>query len=303
MQVHAKPAADCRELNFNTRRTYTIMKTNTAILLILSVAVIALIASCSSPVESRESLPQPVKKSQIKYEVTQKQGKDNIVYLKSNTQGVIPYWDWGSGTSTSTQDTVIFPFSGDYMIHYNVSSGGGFVKGDSTKIHVSKTDLSYLNNPEWGQLTGGQQGKTWELDMAKPIGWYGFDYLKGNGSADDWSWHPDYQSNQWVMPDRYYGSMTFDLNNGKNVEVDSVGVNGQTVTCKGSFNMDLDNHSLNFNNCDLLFGGSSYYVQVPDWRSTTILDLTDSTMTLGVKRHYPDAGGDCWIGFTYKVKK
>lgn len=275
---------------------------NTHLYRLPALVLVLLWASSCSPLVKRADLPQPLPSSALKFKVTQEQGKDNVVYLESLTQGVIPYWDFGSGTSTKAKDTVIFPFSGDYVIHYSGSSAGGFVPGDSVTIHVSNTDLSYLTDPTWAYLTGGQAGKTWVLDMARPIGWYGFDYLKGNGSADDWSWHPDYAGNSWVMADRDYGQMTFDLNNGKNYKRIYIDDNGNTETCTGKFDLNIATHTLKLIGCDLLYGGD-YYVQVPDWRTVTVLGLTDSTMTLGVARHYAPAGGDCWIGFTYKVKK
>lgn len=264
---------------------------------IIWMAIIILTASCT---KDKLSLPSPIAKSDIKFAVTQQQGRDNIVYLQSLTPGVISYWDYESGTSTLAEDTVIFPFSGDYKIKYDASSAGGFVYGDSVTIHITNTDLSFITDPSWEDLTGGQAGKTWVLDMARPIGWYGYDYLKHNGSGDDWSWHPDYAGNEWVMPNRDYGKMSFDLNNGKNYRRTYIDDNGNTVNCTGKFDLDLANHVMKIIGCEMLFGGN-YHSQSTNWSNVTILDLSATSMTLGVKRDHPNPGdGPCWIGFTFK---
>lgn len=271
-------------------------------LILLLTVVFIFVVSCS-PSEEKASLPQPIAKTALDFKVSQKDGKDNVVYLHSLTSGVIPYWNFGSGISRRVNDTVIFPFSGDYAIHYGVSSGGGFVEGDSVTIHVTTTDLSYLTDSSWAYLTNGQMGKTWVLDMSKPIGWYGYDYLKHNGSADDWSWHPDYKGNEWVMPDRDYGEMTFNLDNGKNYKRVYIDDNGNRETCTGKFDMNITDHTITLVGCEMLFGGN-YHSQVSDWSSLVILALTDSSMTLAVNRDHPNPpDGPCWIGFTFKVKE
>jgi len=275
------------------------MKNNTAFILL---SLMALMTSCAPSIDKAE-LPQPLKADVLKFNVTQEKGNDNVVYLESQTPGVIPYWDFGSGTSTMADDTVIFPFSGDYVIRYAVSTAGGFVPGDSVTIHVTTTDLSYLTDPSWAYLTNGQSGKTWVLDMARPIGWYGYDYLKHNGSADDWSWQPDYAGNEWVMADRDYGEMTFDLNNGKNYHRKYIDDNGNTENCTGKFDFDIASHTIKLTGCELLYGGD-YHSQVTNWSKITVLALSDSSMTLAVSRDHPNPGdGPCWIGFTYKVKQ
>ena len=267
----------------------------------IAVTLVLLVASCS-PSQDKANLPEPLSRDALKFSVTQKSGEDNVVYLQSQTNGVIPYWDFGSGTSIQVNDTVIFPFSGDYVIHYDASTGGGFVEGDSVTVHVTTTNLSYLTDPSWAYLTGGQNGKTWVLDMARPIGWYGYDYLKNNGSADDWSWHPDYAGNEWVMPDRYYGEMTFDLNNGKNYHRTYIDDQGTTENCSGKFDFNIASHTIKLIGCELLYGGD-YHGQVTNWSNVTVLALSDTSMTLAVSRDHPNPGdGPCWIGFTYKVK-
>lgn len=271
----------------------------------IQIALLILVAGCiasCSPSEKRYDMPAVMDKSQLKFSVTQQQGHDNIVYLKSLTPGVIPYWSYDGGSSTLAADTVVFPFSGEYYIHYDVSSAGGYVTGDSVKITVTTTDLSTITDPTWKYLTNGSAGKTWVLDMRRPIGWYGFDYLKKNGSSDDWSWHPDYAGNEWVMPNRDYGQMTFDLNNAKNYQRILKDANGVGTATKSTFNLDLSNAKLKLNGAEILYGGD-YYKNVSNWSEATILEISDTSLTLGVIRDKPNPGdGVCWIGFTYRVK-
>lgn len=267
--------------------------------IIIPVAIIIYIAGCS-PKEKRESLPAALSKDDLKFSVTQQPNKDNVVYLKSFTTNAIPYWNYESGSSTLVYDTVTFPFSGDYVIKYGASSGGGFVWGDSVKIKVTKTDLSTITDPQWAWLTNGQTGKTWVLDMASPIGWYGLDY--GKGSGDDWSWAPDYASNTWVMPNQDYGSMTFDLNNGKNYKRILLDASGNATTCTGKFDLDIKNNTLKLIGCELLFGGD-YYKNSSNWSTLKIIKMSETSMILAVLRDKPNPGdGVCYIGFQFKLK-
>lgn len=261
---------------------------------------LAVLVGCN-PSEKEVSLPPALNSKALSYKVTQNPDKDNEVYLESQTSQAIPFWDYGSGTSTRKLDTVIFPFSGDYTIRYSVSSAGGFVPGDTTIIHVSNTDLSYLTDPSWGYIAG-TNGKTWVLDMTKPIGWYGPDYPKHNGSADDWSWHPDYAGNEWVMPNRDYGNMHFDLNNGKNYSVTMVDATGHATIKTGSFDISTSTGIMKLYGAELLYGGD-YHSQASNWQSICLLDLSETSITLGVWRDQPNPGdGPCWIGFTFKLK-
>lgn len=268
-------------------------------LYVLLLAATTYMIACS-PSEKRYDLPAVPNASALKFSVTQQQGHDNTVYLKSLTPGVIPYWDYVDGTSTLANDTVVLPFSGEYIIKYAASAPGGFVQGDSVKIKVTNTDLASITDPQWGYLTGGQAGKTWVLDMQAPIGWYGLEY--GKGSGDDWSWHPDYAGNEWVMPNKDYGAMTFDLNNAKNYKRVMYDANNNAVTCTGKFDLDVANMKIKLIGCELLYGGD-YYKNASNWREPKILAMSANSMVLGVIRDKPNPGdGICYIGFKFKVK-
>lgn len=269
-------------------------------LLYNTIAAAVIVTAACSPSEKRLDLPAETAPGQLQFSVTQQQGHDNTVYLKSLTPGVIPYWDYVDGTSTLAADTVVLPFSGDYTIKYAASARGGFVEGGSVTIKVTNTDLSTITDPQWGYLTNGQSGKIWVLDMSAPIGWYGLEY--GKGSGDDWSWHPTYAGNEWVMPNRDYGQMTFDLNNAKNYQRILYDENHNPTTCTGKFDLDVAQLKVKLIGCEMLFGGD-YYKNVSNWRDLKILDMSATGMTLGVIRDKPNPGdGVCYIGFTFKVK-
>ncbi|OQP47755.1 hypothetical protein A4H97_30795 [Niastella yeongjuensis] len=262
---------------------------------------IALYISSCSPSEKRAALPAKLSTDDLKFSVTQQPNKDNIVYLSSFTANAIPSWTFEGGNSTLVNDTVIFPFSGEYYIKYGASSGGGFVMGDSVKIKVSLTDLSTIKEQEWGWLTNGQSGKTWELDTLAPIGWYGLDY--GKTSGQNWVYHPDYASATWTMPIYNYGSMTFDLDNGKNfkrISLDKTGSVASTCSCK--FNLDLKNGQLKLAGCDMLFGGD-YFSQSTNWSTLKIIEMKENSMILAVVRDRPKPpDGVCYIGFKFRPK-
>jgi len=262
-------------------------------------AFIISLAACS-PTQMRVNESAPIDKSKLKFSVSQQQGYDNKVFLLSQTPDVIPYWNYGVGTSTNVADTVILPFGGQHTIKYSVNSAGGFVAGDSVNIQVTQNDPVYFSDPRWAMLTNGEAGKTWVLDMTQPIGWYGLDYLKHNGSADDWNYHPGYVGNEWVMPNLYWGKMTFDLNGDFHYSVtqnDQTGANPQTCNC--GFVVNFAAGTVKLSGCGLLYGGN-YFNNASNWSSLTILDLSATSMTLGVVRDNPAAGGICWIGYTFK---
>jgi len=264
-------------------------------------AIVLSLAACS-PTQMRYDQASPIDKSKLKFSVSQQQGYDNKVFLLSQTPGVIPYWNYGVGTSTNVADTVILPFGGPHTIKYSVSSAGGFVTGDSVNIQVSQNDPVYFSDPRWNMLTNGETGKTWVLDMTQPIGWYGLDYLKHNGSADDWNWHPTYVGNEWVMNNVNWGQMTFDLNGDFHYNVtqnDGTGANPQNCSC--GFVLNLAAGTIKLSACRMLFGGD-YLNNCSNWSTLTILDLSATSMTLGVVRDNPTAGGLCWIGFTFVPK-
>lgn len=251
--------------------------------------------SACDPITDRAELSTDFQAEDLKYSVTQKKGQDNVVYLSSETPGVIVYWDYEIGTSNQEQDTISIPFAGDYTITYTAYPGGMPV-ADSTEITVSQNDPSYFSEPEWNYLTNGVAGKTWVLNMERPVGWYGLDY--GEGGSGDWVYHPSYEGNEWVMENKDWGQMTFNLDGDYNYSRTMYDKNGNPVTCEGTFTMDLEAEFIHLQGCDMLYGGN-YYNQVSNWRKLKILKIMDKTLILGVLRDQ-STEGEAWIGFQFK---
>ena len=66
------------------------------------------------------------------------------------------------------------------------------------------------------------------------------------GAGEDWYWAADYAGNSWMCAAGNYGYMTFDLDNGANCTITDAAGN---VISKGTFNLDVDSHTLSFSDC------------------------------------------------------
>jgi hypothetical protein len=151
-------------------------------------------------------------------------------------------------------------------------------------------------------LTNGVTGKNWVLDMIDPVGWAGLDYPAASG--DNWNWFPDYASNSWVMPNKNWGEMHFDLNGGYNTSVTQTALaSAQQTTKSGTYNFDIANNKLTFNGgVEMLYGGD-YYGDVSNWYSVKVVELSATSLRLAVIRDKSRTGeGVCLIVFHYKPK-
>ena len=119
-------------------------------------------AIACSPSEDKIGLGSVLSKSQLKYTVTQNPDYKNQFFLKSETEGVISYWDYELGHTNKTIDTVVLPFEGTYYIKYSAFAAGGRTI-DSVEVTVPENDQTFFSDPKWEQLTGNSQGKYWEL--------------------------------------------------------------------------------------------------------------------------------------------
>ena len=266
------------------------------------------LVSCE-PVEDRDSLPAvSLTPESIKFSVTKSTTNQNEVILKSGDPSVISYWKYidanGNelGHSNKGDDQVTFPFAGKYTIYYTAYTRGGSVDAAPVVIDIAKNDETYFRDPKWTMLTNGVAGKTWVLDFVDPVGWAGLDYPAASG--DNWSWLPDYASNSWVMPNKNWGEMRFDLNGGYNTKVIQTAIANDTQTTKsGTYSFDIANNKLAFNNgVEMLYGGD-YYGDVSNWYSVKVVELTATSLRLGVIRDKSRTGeGVCLIVFHYKPK-
>ncbi|MDT0685407.1 hypothetical protein [Autumnicola psychrophila] len=265
-----------------------------------------LLSSCQS---EEYSMGDKLDPSEIDFEVIQDYDIDaggNTVILKFNTPGATPVWNYGTGKSSRAVDTVRFAFQGDYEINLDVITAGGVVDVDPVTISVTEDNLSYVEDPLWTKLTGGNgQSKTWLLDLDEegtstyfggPLYFYGTNngWLEGgsewDGGAtgcyeeggDCWNWSPEWAGNTWLMPAGDYGSMTFSLEGGPFVTVDHQ-MAANLGEQSGTFFLDKDNHTLTLTDAGILHNEGVDACAI-NWGNVHIFSLTDDTMQLGVLR-------------------
>ena len=248
---------------------------------------------------------------QLDFTVTQTTGNDNEVILRSMETDYISYWSYtdaeGNQIGTSNEDSlkVTLPFAGSYNVYYTAFTKGGAVEANPVSVEVSSNDEEYFSDEEWAMLTNGVEGKTWVLDMASPIGWAGLDYPYNESGSDYWNWFPDYAGNEWVMGNKNWGEMIFDLDGGYNVQVTQTALNSDDqTTSSGSFNYNIEDHTIGFNGgVELLFGGD-YYGDVSNWTSVKVIEISENSLRLAVVRDQSRSGEEvAQIVFHYKPKE
>ncbi|WP_349317399.1 hypothetical protein [Chitinophaga sp. MM2321] len=226
---------------------------------ILTGLAILLLNACS-PYEDRITPADPAG-VKLDFTVTQTSGYDNQVTLESKTQGVLPYWDYGFGTTNATKAVVILPFAGDFFIKYAAYAAGG-PKTDSVKVTVSENDPNYFASPMWNLLTNGADGKTWVWATDVPTGYC---FGNGSGGADKPEWWTVGTAglrDQGVLDDE----MKFDLDHNANFAITHKG-----ATVAGSFSLDTLAKTLKVNGADISWGNNVTY---------NIIKLNANEMTL-----------------------
>lgn len=277
----------------------------------IRIILLALLSISLFSCEDDESLPEiNLKPSELDYTVELMPDSQNTLILKNNDEDVIPYWSYldseGSEIGHSNKDSlsVELPFAGNYVVKFAAYTRGGAVHAIPDTIHIASNDNEIFNDERWQLLTNGTEGKTWELDMANPIGWAGFDYPY-NPDGDYWTWFPDYAGNEWVMENKDWGEMTFNLDGGYNVEVTQTALNSdEQTTTVGTFNYNLEEHNISFNGgVEPLYGGD-YYPDVSNWSTAKVIEVTENSLRLGVTRDQARNGDDdALIVFHYKPKQ
>ncbi|KOS08343.1 hypothetical protein AM493_12505 [Flavobacterium akiainvivens] len=273
--------------------------------MLAAVMAIGMLFSCE-PVEDRQDLPAiNLRAADINISVIQNPANPNEVTMTNLTDDIIPYWSYTNaagdalGHSNQHTNTVTFPFAGTYTIQFTAYTRGGAVDAAPVTVTISENNEEYFADPAWAMLTNGVEGKKWKLNMASPVGWTGLDFPAASG--DNWSWLPDYAGNEWVMTNKDWGSMTFDLDGNYNVSVTQTALTTNDQTTKtGTFSYDIANSRIVFNGGpEVLFGGD-YYPDVSNWVSVKVAELTDDSMRLGVVRDQSRTGeGVCLIMFHY----
>jgi hypothetical protein len=271
--------------------------------LLAAFMAIGTLFSCE-PQEDRDSLPAvSLKPADINIDVT---ANGNLVTMTNATEDVIPYWTYTDATgnelghSNENQTQATFPFAGKYTVYFTAFTRGGRVDAAPVVVDIKENDENYFNAPEWALLTNGVAGKTWVLDMVSPVGWAGLDYPAASG--DNWNWFPDYAGNEWVMADKDWGKMSFDLNGGYNTSVTQTALTTDDQTTKtGTYSYDIANSSISFNGgVEVLYGGD-YHPDVSNWTKVKVVELTETSLRLAVIRDQSRTGeGKCLIVFHYR---
>jgi len=243
-------------------------------------------------------------KSVLKYSIIPDAKDPNKIILKSLTPGLTPQWITPLGKSIKVNDTVKIAFPGKYNFIYGVECSGGLVQADTFKITITTTNLSYVNDPLWTNLTGGVgKSKTWVPDNGKygyaagfmsyadPTVVQGFESFKIN-------WDPG-NSNTGATTSDLSGTMTFDLINGPHLNVVKPNESGAVTT--GSYYLDVNNHTLTTNDVSVL-RIATRISEVTNWgNNIKVLELTSSRLVIAFMRTDP-VQGPWWDVYNYVSK-
>ncbi len=272
-------------------------------ILSLAVAVVLMITGCQMDEPELDSI---IESTELNFSVTQNPDDPNMVILESLTPNVIPMWVTPVGRSTKVKDTVRLPFSGTYDFVYNVSSGGGFMNGDTTTLDITTMNLSYVDDPLWNLLTGGVgETKTWIMDN----GAYGL--ATGPCSFADpalnqvWG---DYTSN-WDPPGddpnieateaTYNAEMTFSLDGG--AFLTTIKPNEGGITESGTFFLDAEARTLSSTDATIL-RVETLIANADNWTTNlNILELTNDQLRVAVFRTNEE--GPWWYILNYVSKE
>lgn len=261
------------------------------IISLLMLGIGSLIVSCEPEAHSLGSLPD---ESKLNYEVVQdfeaKPG-GNLVKLKNLTPGIIPYWSYtdsngnGVGYDNLDETSISLPFLGTYNISFTAFAKGGSVTSTKT-VTVTENDLSSFSDPRWDMLTNGEAGKTWIIQMLKPISFLGKPTNYVNTTVSGYGWWPNFSDIGWAgYENKDWGEVTFALNGGFIVSVTqtSVVAGSTTKTTKtGTFNFQMTNGSTNdkliFNGgLEMLHMNGSYGAGFT-FSNVKIVELTDDSL-------------------------
>ncbi len=261
----------------------------------------------------------------LAYTVTQDSSDPNTIYLKNLMTGYTPLWEHPQGRSQKNEITLKIAFKGTYTIKFGVETAGGYVYGEPYTLELTTDNLSYVDDPMWNTLTGGNgQSKTWKLDVAAdgckyyagPLYFYGTDDWYGNvtggqeatdyngdGAVDSWSWAADWAGNgSWLLGGTGamdYGTMTFDLIDGAHVKVTRLNADGSVESEQnGTFLLDTENYSLSMSDAGILHDPGRDAI-VTQWGNARVLQLTDDFLQLGVIRDNDPNEGACLLVYNY----
>ena len=254
-------------------------------------ALLGLILAFAACQPDEFSLGKMLSKEDLSYSITQNPDDPNMIYLESLTPGVTPMWVTPMGRSIQIKDTLRIPFAGDYEFTYGVQSEGGFVQDDVFNLSITTTNLSYVDDPLWTNLTGGPgNSKTWRLDYGN----YGLNvgpltYCEPLTTWTEWQngtaaigWAPSWKDNTWIIEEADTASrMTFSLIGGAKITTHKV---TEGVDESGTFFLDVDNHTLSTTDATIL-RSNSFIANATNWNNNlVVLSLTENQLMVGVRR-------------------
>ncbi len=250
------------------------------------------------------------------FTITHDSENPNIIYLKSLMGSeYTPLWNHPQGRSQEQEVTLEIPFSGTYDVQFGVQTRGGYVYGDSVTFTVDDMYAGFISDEVWTMISGGaNESKTWYLDLDAdattrffdgPMWFFtstyewdnlhtagGENYIDADvwNAADaitpnltdgeaTWYWAADYAGNTWMCTAADFGTMTFDLIGGANVTVDQADYSSDLGTKSGTYNLDVDAHTIKFTDVSPLHTTerSSEVEVATEYR---ILYLTDDCMQI-----------------------
>lgn len=188
--------------------------------------VTVLMCACD-PIEDRNELTGSLNPEDLDISVSV---SGNTITMENKTQGILPYWDYGTGFSNKNKETILQPFAGEHTIKFT-AYGVGY-KGVTVEktVSVEKNDLEYFKTPEsWNLLSGDGKGKTWvwNLDKSNPY---------GNGSemmtGVEW-WGPGVAAMK--ADGTAFDEMTFDLQGAANFALTHKKEDGTVLSVEKAF--------------------------------------------------------------------
>jgi len=233
------------------------------------------------------------------------------------------YWDFskaGNGYSQERNVSFSIPFAGDYSVYFGIVTKEGLIKSAPINFTINNTNGNLLTDKLWTLISGGvDKSKTWVLDLdakgeskyfTSPLYYYGLNHswesvTNGAKLAEDkipfdktFNWNPVWADNTWLTAAKDFGTITFDLTNGANVNVNDLD-NGKTYT--GTYLLDVNNHTISLTNAEILHLASFTGIVTNKSSNLKILSLTEHTMQIAVVR---DASTEdpCLLSFNYITK-
>ncbi|MDE6097691.1 MAG: hypothetical protein K2G24_02265 [Muribaculaceae bacterium] len=183
------------------------------ILLYSATALTMMLTSCLQAHVSDDSMGEILAPEQIDIEVTTDKPGSNMVIMRCNTPGVIPYWTTPTGKSTRVCDTIIAPFTGEFKVQFVGLCGGGASQAVEKTVNIERFD--YEIDPMYVLFAGENGSKKWVWDPNPGRGGSGCYGAGGYGwSPDVPNWGGVNVGDDGVYADEY---LVFDLNGGANV--------------------------------------------------------------------------------------